>query len=81
MELKNVFGPELKSILKDKAEIDNIVHSIQRLVHPIQTVDFSLFMPDNKENWDVIINELYKEASVLEERCKQFIDNCFENLK
>ncbi|XP_077294859.1 dynein axonemal heavy chain 10-like [Arctopsyche grandis] len=81
IQFENIFGTELKSILKDQTEIQKIIKLVQQLVFSIQTVDFSLFIPDNKENWDVIINEFYKDVAIVEDKAKIFIDDSFENLR
>lgn len=76
-----MFGLELASIISDPTQIDDVRKRVKNLVYPIRTIDFSVFVFDNKENWDVIMNDFWNEVRYLEEEAKNYINSCFSNLR
>lgn len=72
---------ELKSIISDPTQIDDIRKRVVNLVYPIRTIDFCIFNFNNKENWDVIMNDFWTEVKYLEDEAKNNINNSFSNLR
>lgn len=81
IDFERVFGMELKSIISDPTQIDDIRKRVVNLVFPIRTIDFCIFNFNNKENWDVIMNDFWTEVKYLEEEAKNNINNSFSNLR
>lgn len=73
----NIFGPELKSIINDPAQIDAIIKRVEKLIVPLQTADFNVFTKFNKENWEATMSWFYVEVGNLENEAKFYIDDCF----
>ncbi|XP_076621651.1 dynein heavy chain at 89D [Colletes latitarsis] len=73
----NVFGPHLKSIISDPAQIDTIIKRVARLTLPIQEADFNIYDEFNKENWEATMTWFYEEVHFLENEARFFIDECF----
>ncbi|VVD00165.1 unnamed protein product [Leptidea sinapis] len=81
IDFERIFGNEMKSILSDPTQIDNIRKRVKLIVYPIRTIDFSVFVFDNKENWDVIMSDFWTEVRHLEDEAKKYIDTSFTNLR
>lgn len=81
IDFERIFGLELKSIISDPTQIDDVRKRVQNLVYPIRTIDFSIFAFDNKENWDVIMGDFWAEVRYLEEEAKNYINASFGNLR
>lgn len=73
----NIFGPDLKSIINDPAQIDAVVKRVDALVVPIEEADFDIFNVFNKENWEAMTAWFYEQVSYLEDQAKFYIDECF----
>nr|XP_031841739.1 dynein heavy chain 10, axonemal [Nomia melanderi] len=73
----NIFGPYLKSIISDPAQIDTIIKRVGRLVLPIQDADFNVYDEFNRENWEATMSLFYEEVRFLENEARFFIDECF----
>ncbi|XP_050455387.1 dynein axonemal heavy chain 10 [Cataglyphis hispanica] len=73
----NIFGPDLKSIINDPAQIDAVVKQVDALVVPIEEVDFDIFNVFNKENWEALTAWFYEQVTYLEDKAKFYIDECF----
>lgn len=72
---------ELKSILSDPSAIDDVRKRVAFLIWPIRNIDFSVYVYDNKENWDVIMSDFWREVRYLEEEAKNYINQSFANLR
>lgn len=81
IDFERVFGAELKSIISDPTQIDDVRKRVKNLVHPIRTIDFSVFVYDNRENWDVVMSDFWKEVRYLEDEAKNYINQSFGNLR
>lgn len=73
----NIFGPDLKSIINDPAQIDAVVKRVDALVVPIEEADFDIFNVFNKENWEALTAWFYEQVTFLEDQGKFYIDECF----
>lgn len=76
-DFHNIFGPRLKSIISDPAQIDTIIKRVDRLITPIQEADFNIFDEFNKENWEATMTWFNEEVRFLENEARFFIDECF----
>ncbi|XP_063540762.1 dynein axonemal heavy chain 10 [Cydia strobilella] len=81
IDFERIFGLELASIISDPTQIDDVRKRVKNLVFPIRTIDFSVFVYDNKENWDVIMGDFWTEVRYLEEEAKNYINSSFGNLR
>ncbi|XP_041985040.1 dynein axonemal heavy chain 10 [Aricia agestis] len=81
IDFERIFGAELKSIISDPTQIDDVRKRVKNLVFAIRTVDFSVFVFDNKENWDVIMSDFWNEVKRLEDEAKNYINQSFGNLR
>ncbi|KAK1133358.1 hypothetical protein K0M31_011173 [Melipona bicolor] len=79
-DFHNIFGPELKSIISDPAQIDTVVKRVDRLILPILEADYNVFDEYNQENWEATISLFFEEVHFLENEAKFFIDECFLTL-
>lgn len=73
----NIFGPHLKSIISDPAQIDTIMKRVGRLIVPIQEADFNIFDEFNRDNWEATMGWFNEEVRFLENEARFFIDECF----
>lgn len=80
-EFYNIFGPELKSIIIDPGQIDEVVRDVDALTLPIQQADFDIFCHEFKAHWEAIIAGFYQEVQVLENEAKKFLNNSFNLLR
>lgn len=78
---RNIFGPELRSIVSDPQKIDHVTRRVEKLVYHIENADFDMFRVDCKENWEAIMNIFYKEVRALENEAVSFIDQSFKTLR
>ncbi|CAH1165598.1 unnamed protein product [Phyllotreta striolata] len=78
---KNIFGPQLRSIVSDPQSIDNVAKRVDRLAFQIENTDFDIFDVNGKENWDAIMALFFKEVKILEEEALGFIDQSFKMIR
>lgn len=79
-DFHNIFGPYLKSIISDPAQIDTVIKRVDRLVMPILNADYNIFDEFNKENWEATLSLFFEEVYFLENEAKFFLDECFHVL-
>lgn len=80
-EFYNIFGPELKTIISDPAQIDAVVKRVEGLTKPIEKTDFDIFSHEFKEHWEAIMTGFNQEVILLENQAKYFIDESFTLLR
>lgn len=78
---KNIFGPELKSIINDPQQIDIVIKQVDELVIPIENAEFDVYNKEYLENWDIVMNEFHQQVKVLENKAKYFINEIFKVLR
>ncbi|XP_060518939.1 LOW QUALITY PROTEIN: dynein axonemal heavy chain 10 [Cylas formicarius] len=78
---KNIFGPELRSIVNDPQTIDNVSKRVDRLVSSIENTDFDIFDMNCKENWEAIIVNYEKEVRKLEIESTNFIEQSLKMIR
>lgn len=81
IQFKNIFGPELKSIVNDPQQIDIVVKQVEELVLPIEHAEFNVYDKEYTENWMMIMQDFNIQVKVLEAKAKYFIDECFKILR
>ncbi|KAB0803715.1 hypothetical protein PPYR_00685 [Photinus pyralis] len=81
VHFNNIFGPELRAIVIDPQKVDQVTRRVDNLVVPIENLDFDLFLSKNKENWEAIMNDFYKEVRILEREAVTFINQSFKMLR
>ncbi|XP_056647538.1 dynein axonemal heavy chain 10 [Diorhabda sublineata] len=80
-QFKNIFGPELRSIVSDPQSIDNVAKRVDKLVVQIENTDFDIFDLNSSENWEAIMGLFYKEVRQLELEGVSFIDQSFKMIR
>ncbi|XP_050294970.1 dynein axonemal heavy chain 10 [Anthonomus grandis grandis] len=78
---KNIFGAELRAIVSDPQTIDNVAKRVDKLVIQIEQIDFDIFDPNSKENWDAVLINHDKEVRKLELEGVNFIDQSFKMIR
>ncbi|XP_050548556.1 uncharacterized protein LOC126910232 [Daktulosphaira vitifoliae] len=76
-----ILGPELRSAIKDMISLDVMISRVNYLYKVFDGIDFDLFCEDNVENWNLFIKEFNIEVIKVEDECKLFIDDSFNNLR
>ncbi|XP_046382890.1 dynein axonemal heavy chain 10 [Ischnura elegans] len=76
-DFHNIFGPELKALVNDPAQIDVAKERVNRLVVAIEEADFDIFVNSYKDNWKTLMANLLQEVLVIEDTAKSFIDEVF----
>lgn len=78
---KNIFGPDLRAIVSDPQTIDNVAKRVDKLALQIECIDFDIFDPNCKENWDAVLSNYDREVRKLELEGVTFIDQSFKMIK
>lgn len=78
---KNIFGPELRAIVSDPQTIDNVAKRVDKLALQIECIDFDIFDPNCKENWDAVLSNYDREVRKLELEGVTFIDQSFKMIR
>lgn len=73
IDFANIFGPELKAIVNDPAQIDSVVRRVENLVEPIEQADFCIFSSSSKENWVATLQEFYNKVKLIHNNFMQFL--------
>lgn len=69
---------DLKRIISDPQQIDNIGKRVERLVYAIENVDFDIFNPNLKENFEAMMEIFHKEVKKLDNEGVGFISQSFK---
>ncbi|XP_069678773.1 dynein axonemal heavy chain 10-like [Periplaneta americana] len=77
----NIFGPQLKSITSDPAQIDAVSKKVEKLVTPLSQPDFDIFDQKYELNWQEILENFYRMVAKLENEASYFIDESFKFLR
>jgi dynein heavy chain len=75
------FGPELRAVTGDSESIDEIEMKVAELVEPLESVQFDIFSPLFKPNWDIEMAKFHKSVGEIESMTHHFIDTSFDNLR
>ncbi|XP_066583834.1 uncharacterized protein [Prorops nasuta] len=80
IDFRKIFGPELKAVMHDPAQIDALSQKVDVLVQPIRKIDYDPLNEFNRDNWAATVSSFQEELATLEEEAKNFIDDCFDLL-
>ncbi|XP_066245712.1 dynein axonemal heavy chain 10 isoform X2 [Euwallacea similis] len=78
---KNIFGPEMRTMVSDPQTIDNVAKRVDKLAVHIESIDFDIFDLNCKENWDAVLNNYEREVHKLELEGVNFIDQSFKMVR
>lgn len=81
IEFENMFSANLKSIITDPEEVENIMKMVYSLVQLITCIDYDLFRSGNLENWMATIDLFKRKISQVESHGLTVIDHCIESLR
>lgn len=76
-----MFGYRLRSNVADPEEVDIIVKKVYRLLNHILNVDYDIFVPNNKDNWEATLDYFYKCMGSVENEARIVLDQCIDSLK
>lgn len=76
-----MFGQKLRAYVADPEEVDIMMKKVYKLVHLILSIDYDIFVPNNKDNWEASLEYFYKCLEAVENEAKKVLDQCVESLK
>lgn len=80
-EFENMFGYRLRSNVADPEEVDIMIKKVYRLLHHILNIDYDIFVPNNKDNWEATLDYFYKCMETVENEARVVLDQCIDSLK
>lgn len=80
-EFENMFGYRLRSNVADPEEVDIMIKKVYRLLNHILSVDYNIFEPNNKDNWESTLDYFYKYMETVENEASVVLDQCIDSLK
>ncbi|KAL7022048.1 hypothetical protein ACKWTF_012111 [Chironomus riparius] len=80
-EFENMFGYRLRSNVADPEEVDIMIKKVYRLLNHILSVDYNIFEPNNKDNWESTLDYFYKYMDTVEIEACLVLDQCIDSLK
>jgi dynein heavy chain, axonemal len=80
-EFENMFGYRLRSNVADPEEVDIMIKKVYRLLNHILNVDYDIFVPGNKDNWEATLDYFYKCMESVENEARVVLDQCIDSLK
>lgn len=80
-EFENMFGYRLRSNVADPEEVDIMLKKVYRLLNHILNIDYDIFEPNNKDNWESTLDYFYKYMEVVENEARVVLDQCIDSLK
>jgi dynein heavy chain, axonemal len=76
-----MFGYRLRSNVADPEEVDIMIKKVYRLLNHILNVDYDIFVPNNKDNWEATLDYFYKCMESVENEARVVLDQCIDSLK
>lgn len=76
-----MFGYRLRSNVADPEEVDIMIKKVYRLLNHILNIDYDIFEPNNKDNWESTLDYFYKYMEVVENEARIVLDQCIDSLK
>lgn len=76
-----MFGYRLRSNVVDPEEVDIMIKKVYRLLNHVLNVDYDIFVPNNKDNWEATLDYFYKELQTVENQASVVLDQCIDSLK
>lgn len=80
LEFCNLFGPYLKSIINDPAQLDAMIERTNALKDPFLKADYNVFIAFNEENWKSTLDNFKFSVAALEEDGRVFLEQSFRDL-
>lgn len=80
-EFENMFGHRLRSNVADPEEVDIMIKKVYRLLNHILSVDYNIFAPNNRDNWEATLDYFYKCMETVENEARVVLDQCIDSLK
>lgn len=80
-EFENMFGYRLRSNVADPEEVDIMIKKVYRLLNHVLNVDYDIFVPNNKDNWEATLDYFYKLMEGVENDARVVLDQCIDSLK
>ncbi|XP_030648846.1 dynein heavy chain 10, axonemal [Chanos chanos] len=80
-EFHNIFGPELKAVTGDPKRIDEVLHRVNCLVVPIETLSFDPFNVRKINSWKMVMMDFKNKVQAIEGEAIKFIDQSFKSLR
>ncbi|KAJ7419933.1 Dynein heavy chain 10, axonemal [Willisornis vidua] len=80
-ELYNVFIPELTTVTENPKRIDALLREVNGLISPMKELRFDPFNIVRARAWKSVMRGFREEASIIEEKIKEFIDESFKTLR
>lgn len=81
IQFENMFSANLKSIITDPEEVENIMKMVYSLVQLITCIDYDLFRSGNLENWMATIDLFKRKIAQVEKHGLTVLDHCIEALR
>ncbi|XP_055533348.1 dynein axonemal heavy chain 10 [Wyeomyia smithii] len=81
IEFENMFDHNLKTMISDPEEVDNILTKVYRLINHIISVDYDIFAPSNLANWEATLEYFYKGVEQVEHEAQLALDQCIGALR
>ncbi|XP_058811885.1 dynein axonemal heavy chain 10 isoform X1 [Topomyia yanbarensis] len=81
IEFENMFDHNLKMMISDPEEVDNILTKVYRLINHIISVDYDMFAPSNLANWEATLEYFYKGVEQVEHEARIALDQCIGALR
>jgi dynein heavy chain, axonemal len=76
-----LFGSRLRSNVADPEEVDIMIKKVYRLLNHILNIDYDIFVPNNKDNWEATLDYFYKYMENVENEARIVLDQCIDSLK
>lgn len=76
-----MFGHRLRSNVADPEEVDIMIKKVYRLLNHILSVDYNIFAPNNRDNWEATLDYFYKCMETVENEARVVLDQCIDSLK
>jgi dynein heavy chain len=80
-QFSSIFGPELKSVTGDPAQIDEVIKRVEGLIIPFEQVPFDIFSKRYASAWESLMSHFRECILQIEDMAKNFIDSSFTKLR
>jgi dynein heavy chain len=80
-DFHNILGPELKAVTGDSQGIDDVLHRVEALVIPLETVPFDIFDRRFQASWEAVMHRFNEDVAKIEDATKTFINESFKKLR
>lgn len=81
MEFESMFSFQLKMLVDDPKDIDNMLRKIYKLIAFVVNVDYDIFRSGNLENWEATLEFFHKQVANVELESKLVLDGCINSLR